>query len=335
VDTMGGEWSSYSMTTTIASVPTGATLSFYEWWDVEEYYDWAYVEVSADGGATWTTLAGRHTTTDNPIGSNPGNGLTGTAHHYAREIMDMSAYAGQTDMLLRFTLSQDGGVYGLGWVVDDITVAGSDGTVVFQDVVDASSASKWTMTATDDMGSGWSVSSTGVGGAFRHYYIIEWRNFVGFDSALANCYQYVGLYVQFWSHTQGMLVWYRDMSIGDNDAGLHPGHAGLGLVDAHPEPTYMANGAFVRQRIQLMDAAFGMRPTIPNTIILLGVPTGFPSLPAAATFDDSKEFFYTMSYKGTHPFIGMDLPTYGVKVTVLSEMVDLTGATVQVNAAPL
>lgn len=334
-DVMGGTWSSYMMTATIPIVPAGAMLSFYEWWDIEPYYDWASVQVSADGGLTWTTLAGKYTTTANPIGSNPGNGITGTTKKVVLEQMDMSAYAGSTNLLLRYVLSQDGGVYGLGWTVDDIMVVGSDGSIAFQDMVDPSSASKWTITATDDMGSGWSVAAAGIGGTFRHYYIIEWRNFVGYDSALYSSYQFVGLYVKFWSHTPGLLVWYRDMSMGDNDVGLHPGHVAIGVVDAHPQPLIMANGHFVRERIQLMDAAFGLRPTIANTITLVGVPTTFPSLPAAPTFDDRNTFYYSQFYKGTFEFIGMLLPTYGVKVTVLSEKADLTGATISVNAAPL
>jgi immune inhibitor A len=215
-----------------------------------------------------------------------------------------------------------------------VTVAGSDGTIAFQDMVDASSASKWVITATDDMGSGWSVASAGIGGSFRHYYIMEWRNFVGYDSALYNCYQYVGLYVKFWSHTPGLMIWYRDMSMGDNDVGLHPGHVAIGAVDAHPEPLYRADKHFVRERIQLMDAAFGLRPTIGNTITLVGVPTAFPSLPAQPTFDDKNTFYYSQFYKGTSEFIGMKLPTYGVKATVLSEKAGLTGATISINAAP-
>ncbi len=334
-DVLGVEWSSYMMTTTIGSVPAGAKLSFYEWWDIEAYYDWASVQVSADNGATWSTLAGKYTTTANPIGSNPGNGLTGTSKKVVLEEMDMSAYAGASNLLLRYVLSQDGGVYGLGWTVDDISVIGSDGTIAFQDMVDPSSAARWTVTSTDNMGSGWNIASAGVGGSFRQYYIMEWRNFVGYDSALYNTYQYVGLYVQYFSHNPGLAIWYRDLSMGDNDYGLHPGRIAIGLVDAHPEPLYQANGYFVRERIQLADATFGLRPTFENTINLVGVPTTFPSLPAQATFDDSHQFYYTQFFKGLSKWIGIELPSYGVRVTVLTEKADLSGATVSVNAAPL
>ena len=333
-DVMGETWSSYMMTATIPTVPAGAKLTFYEWWDIEAYYDWGSVQVSADGGSTWATLAGKYTTTADPIGSNPGNGLTGTAKKVVLEEMDMSAYVGAANLLLRYVLSQDGGVFGLGWTVDDITVVGSDGTVAFQDMVDQSSTAKWTISATDNMGSGWSIATQGMGGTFRQYYIMEWRNFVGYDSALYNSYQFVGLWVKYFSHTPGLAIWYRDMSLGDNDYGLHPGHVAIGLVDAHPQPLYNAGGYFIRERLQLMDATFGLRPTIANKITLLGVPTTFPSLPAAPTFDDSNSFYYTQFYKGVSSFIGNDLPTYGVHVTVLSEKADLSGATISVELVP-
>ena len=334
-DVMGVEWSSYMMTATIASVPVGAKLTFYEWWDIEEYYDWASVQVSADSGATWSTLAGMYTTTANPIGSNPGNGITGTAKKVVQESMDLSAFAGASNLQLRFVLNQDGGVFGLGWTVDDIMVVGADGTVAFQDLVDQSSAAMWTVSASDNMGSGWSIATTGVGGSFRHYYIMEWRNFVGFDSALYNTYQYVGLYVKYFSHNPGLAIWYRDLSMGDNDYGLHPGHVAIGLVDAHSQPLYMANGFFVRERIQLMDATFGLRATFENTITLAGVPTTYPSLPAQPTFDDSNKFFFAQFYKGTYSYLNMQLPTYGLKVTVLTEKSDLTAATICVTGTPL
>jgi bacillopeptidase F (M6 metalloprotease family) len=130
------------------------------------------------------------------------------------------------------------------------------------------------------------------------------------------------------------MIWYRDMSMGDNDVGLHPDHVAIGAVDAHPRPLYMANRHFARERVQLMGASFGLRPTLANTMTLVGVPTSFPSLPAAPTFGDKNTFYYSQFHKGTFGFIGMKLPTYGVKVTVLSEKAELTGATIFIRTAP-
>ncbi len=328
------ESSSYILTSASPiNIPAaGATLSFYEWYDIEPYFDFAFVQASSDNGGTWTSLAGRHTTDSNPNGGNPGNGITGSSKHYVRETMDLSAFAGKS-ILLRFVLTQDGAVYGLGWTIDDISVV-SGKTVVFQDLVSPESQANWVKSATDELGPGWSISTADAGGSFRHYYIMEWRNFVGFDQTLATSYQYVGLYVQFWSHTPGLMVWYRNFAMGDNMVGYHPGRVAIGVVDSHPEPLLMPDGSFVRQRIQLMDAAFGLRDTIANTITLQGVPTTFPSLPAAPTFDDSKPYFYYAVKGSSMQYVGLQLPTLGVTATVLTEQPGLIGATVSINAAP-
>jgi immune inhibitor A len=196
-------------------IPMGATLQFWEWYDIESYYDWAFVEVSADNGMTWASLPGKHTTNDNPFGGNDGNGVTGSSKHYVKEKMSLSAYAGQS-ILIRFRLSQDGAVYGLGWTVDDIRIwIPETESIVWMDSVGPKSEDMWVKSATDNLGPGWSLATATTGGAFRHYYMMEWRNFVGFDDTLATSYQFVGDYVQFWSHTPGLLIWYRNFAIGD------------------------------------------------------------------------------------------------------------------------
>jgi immune inhibitor A len=131
------------------------------------------------------------------------------------------------------------------------------------------------------------------------------------------------------------MIWYRNFAMGDNTVGYHPGQVAIGIVDAHPAPLLMADGHYARQRLQLMDAAFGLRPTIANTITLVGVPTTFPSLPAAKTFDDSKQFFYYQVKGSSVDYEGLMLPTLGVHVTVLSEKAGLTGASVFVSALPI
>jgi len=331
----GAETSSYILTTKnpIHIPAAGAKLTFYEWYDIEEYYDFGFVEVSSDNGMSWSALPGRYTTNENPFGGNTGNGITGASKRYILETMDLTAYAGK-DVLIRFRLTQDGAVYGLGWTLDDITVTSATGTILFQDLVDSSSEAKWVKSASDELGPGWSLATGNAGGSFRHYYIMEWRNFVGFDAALKTAYQFIATStVQFWSHTPGLMIWYRNFAMGDNDVGLHPGRVAIGLVDAHPDALLTMDGHFVRQRIQLMDAAFGLRPTVANTIILGGVPTKFPSLPAAMTFDDSNAYFDYQFYKGTYEYCGLKIPTYGLKVTVLSEKRGLTGASIWLHSS--
>src|SRR5579883_2388532 len=79
-----------------------ATLQYDIWYAVEQDFDYGYVEVSADGGRTWYTLHGQHTTNTDPNGANFGNGYTGLStkqpgNHggWLHESVDLSPYAGR------------------------------------------------------------------------------------------------------------------------------------------------------------------------------------------------------------------------------------------------
>ncbi|MBI4317214.1 MAG: immune inhibitor A [Chloroflexi bacterium] len=102
-----------------------ASLSFWTWYDVEKDYDYAYVEVSTDGGASWTILPGRYTTDANPNGNNLGYGYTGKSGGavptWVNEQIDLSPFAGQS-VLIRFEYVTDDAYNGPGFVVDDISI---------------------------------------------------------------------------------------------------------------------------------------------------------------------------------------------------------------------
>ena len=104
-----------------------ATLEFRMWHDIEEDWDYAYASVSTDGGKTWTTLDGDHTTREDPLGANYGAGFTGVsgggrAAKWVRERMDLSDYAGKESVLLRFEYITDDGVNLGGILIDDISI---------------------------------------------------------------------------------------------------------------------------------------------------------------------------------------------------------------------
>ncbi len=102
-----------------------ATLSFWAWYDIEDGFDYAYVEVSVDGGKTWTTLATRDTTTANPNGQNYGNGLTGTSGGktptWVAESADLTPYAGRR-IQLRFEYVTDDSYNADGLAIDGIQI---------------------------------------------------------------------------------------------------------------------------------------------------------------------------------------------------------------------
>lgn len=115
-------------------------LRFLLWYDLEQDYDYAFVSVSVDGGETWETLPGTHTTTSDPQGANYGHGLNGASGaggagpRWVEEMMDLSPYAEQ-QIMLRFWLINDEGINEPGLLLDNIRVCqtGRPDVCLFQD----------------------------------------------------------------------------------------------------------------------------------------------------------------------------------------------------------
>ena len=106
----------------------GSTLSFQTRWDTEPGWDFGFVQVSTDGGATYHSLGNADTTSAHDPGAIPQvaanvPGFTGSSGGWRTETFDLSAYAGQS-ILLAFRYVTDGGVDLPGWWVDDVTVGG-------------------------------------------------------------------------------------------------------------------------------------------------------------------------------------------------------------------
>ncbi len=98
-----------------------ATLQFWTWYHLEEDWDYAYVEVSTDDGATWQILTTPSGTPANPNGNSFGWGYTGSSNGWIQEEIDLSPYAGQP-ILLRFEYITDDAVNQPGFVIDDVTI---------------------------------------------------------------------------------------------------------------------------------------------------------------------------------------------------------------------
>jgi len=109
------------------SVPDGgADLTFDALWDTEVGWDYGYVQVSTDGGATWSSLATEDTTSEHDPGAVSAvvdqlPGFTGDSGTWQPQSADLSAYAGQ-DVLVAFRYITDPGVNEAGFWVRDIAV---------------------------------------------------------------------------------------------------------------------------------------------------------------------------------------------------------------------
>jgi hypothetical protein len=105
---------------TPVTVPTAdPTLRLLAKYGAEFGYDYGYVTVSTDGGATFTVIPGDKTV-DGPLGP----AINGTTDGFEPHSYDLSAYAGK-DVLIGFRYVSDGGVNEGGWLLDDITVGGT------------------------------------------------------------------------------------------------------------------------------------------------------------------------------------------------------------------
>jgi immune inhibitor A len=100
---------------------TQATLTYWAWYHIENLWDYGYVMVSADDGATWTPLASSRTTTDDPHGNAYGPGYTGESDGWVHEAVDLTPYAGQK-ILVRFEYITDDAVTQPGLIIDDVSI---------------------------------------------------------------------------------------------------------------------------------------------------------------------------------------------------------------------
>ena len=96
-------------------------LSYQTWYNIEEEWDYLYLEASTDGGVTWEILKTPSGTDSNPSGNAYGWGYTGASGDWIREEVDLSQFAGQK-VQLRFEYVTDAAVNEEGLMLDDISV---------------------------------------------------------------------------------------------------------------------------------------------------------------------------------------------------------------------
>jgi immune inhibitor A len=101
------------------------TFSYWTWYDIEQGWDYVYLEASTDG-ENWQILNTPSGTSANPQGNNYGWGYTGNSGKgktpiWIEETVDLSQYAGQ-NLALRFEYITDSNVTGEGFLLDDLSI---------------------------------------------------------------------------------------------------------------------------------------------------------------------------------------------------------------------
>ena len=115
------------------NVPVGGTLTFWTWYQIEEEWDFGFVEVSTNGGTSWTPIPGSITRTSvNPNQStawanslvggqaSTNTAITGSSGGWVQATFALPAGS----VLVRFSYYTDEASLEAGWFIDDVAVDG-------------------------------------------------------------------------------------------------------------------------------------------------------------------------------------------------------------------
>jgi immune inhibitor A len=294
--------------------PVGAssdvTVNASAWYDIEQDYDFLYGEYSVDNGQHWLSA---------------GPAITGSSSGQWVPLTWTYNPGGQAS-LFRFRYYTDGGVNQPGAFLDAISV--DDGSTTFTDGAE-SGTNGWTV-------DGWSISTGTDTKVTSQYYLMENRQYVGYDDTLrTGPYNFSEAvtrpnWVEFFPYQTGMLVWYVDMSQANNNTSSSPGHGAVLPVDARPAPFTYGDGTMPGNRRQPFDATFGLDPVAKMCLHkqvaknksgkqYTTYEACAPASAAIPTFYDSAENAY---WSAANPWGSTKLPASGVKATVTAESAD-------------
>lgn len=299
-----------SMTRSV-TLPAGTvTLNAQVSYEVETDWDYAYLTVNG------TPVATNLSTNTNPNGQNFGEGITGFSGGWVTLTADLSAFAGQT-VDIGFRYWTDGAVAENGFSVDNIDING--------DVDGAETDPGWNF-------AGFLRTTGVVTQSFFNAYMVEFRQYVGYDTSLKTGPYNFGFldnpnlqnWVEHFPYQDGMLVWYYDESFADNSIGDHCASGrcgGLFLpVDAHPQLMLRPdNGLVWRPRIQSYDSTFSLFKTDKICLHANSVKKCYGGLSGVNTFDDTKSYWVAPNPSiGNNGWASVPLPGFGVKIRILA-----------------
>ncbi|MGH2537503.1 MAG: post-COAP-1 domain-containing protein [Candidatus Promineifilaceae bacterium] len=194
---------------------TPVSVEFASLWNIEWDFDYGFVMVSTDGGATYQSVASANGYTT-PQAQNPtanacqaqfGNGLTGTTKSYQDGTQEVDRLAGiypepdgfvpdsydisfaaGSQTVLRFSYATDPGLAKPGWFIDNLTVS-AGGAVIYQTDFEAGSEDprlfnggcQGDTAVAESCTDGWTYVSSAAGSPADHAYYLEMRDRSSFD----------------------------------------------------------------------------------------------------------------------------------------------------------
>jgi hypothetical protein len=104
----------------LMGVSSPVTMTYQVWYDIEQDFDYVYVEASTDG-KDWRILPTPSGTIQDLSGNSFGWGYNGSSNGWIQESIDLSQYAGQK-VTVRFEYITDAAVTSEGFMLDDISI---------------------------------------------------------------------------------------------------------------------------------------------------------------------------------------------------------------------
>ena len=293
------------------TLAAGSTLTAQVNFRIEYGYDYGFVIISDDNGASW-----------NLVPTNFGIAMTGESSGWEPLTADLTGYSG--DVLIGFQYQTDEYVTEPGLMVDNIQIGAGP--------VDGAEAEEgWLLY-------GFKVSTGEERAFYNNYYLAEFRQYRDYDEGLRYAYNFVSPYdpdiynwVEHYPYQDGMLVSYWDTSFTDNNVALNCDYGRCGgmllPIDAHPDVLYRKDGYAWRNRVQTYDATFGLSPTDALTLHTYGEPNKIASLPASPVFNDT-----VSHYRPENPTGSVNHPNTGTQIRVKS--ISAQGTFMQVQVSP-
>ncbi len=269
---------------------TEVTMSYQSYWDIEWDFDYGFNLVTVDGGATYTSLESQNDYTT-PVTNNPqnnscqarfGNGITGTSGSYEAgtemvdriqntypdgpfltDNYDLSEFAGQEDVALRFHYSTDAGVAEPGWFIDDLKIMAGDRVIFESDFEEGAREAGVFNGGCDGKGlqtapgcsTGWTYLAVDEANPADHAYYFELRDRSTFDLDGRG------------ESDRGLPAWEPGVSLTYTDENVAIGNVSRGdfpaqtIVDAVPVPgetsPNLDDAAFTTERSTYSDAGDG------------------------------------------------------------------------------
>ena len=133
-DSLGGDYSNYTDASLVLNTSfdlttiNNPTLSFWTWLDLETSYDRGRMEVSTDGGTSWTEITY----------------YTGHDMTWKKKVVSLANYSTETDLRIRFRLTTDSSVTNDGWYIDDVQIGEDDTRQQVERAIDGILAGGWT-----------------------------------------------------------------------------------------------------------------------------------------------------------------------------------------------